>query len=1258
MDRPDSIARRRTLDLPAKPEAGLAEWTSKIKALQRQVDEDEEVEHRRLEQEIAASRLARIRRSTGFSQANSPDLSERENGLASTMDEPQISWPGDAASTLDKQKSQEDALRKLTGENRRTTGRTSMTSQTSTKPPKEPMSLAAFIGGRATGPKLTKHAPQQDAHDSTQFEQRTTITVPHPIFGRGGVAMPGMTHRETSSTSPLKASEAREKLVTVSNQIGVRDRKISTPTTVKTVVEKREEQALVAQRTGTSQRQRTISTPSSVSPVRSTPSVQFPANHPESKFESGPRPASYSPGLRSTTPQQSRYIPTNGQGTPPHSSSPTPRSIPSFQSSPSSLTSSQKPPITTPLLARPIQPSPRTSLGPQIPLSQNPSPAFLRTPPQKEPTPSISRLQGRGFVKSIVQASSQLQAGSPPTSPLPDRKDSGGRKQAPVLERWQFGATASSPSPPLISPKPAPLRKSRTEDPSSPTLEFTPPKIVRSDHTGRSLKSAVSLSSIAQVRSSAASDVGQDDSSRPAGLGSSTTLISYIKPVKTGDKAVVAVSPPARGRAESPEVDELGIQVRARSRDAVRERVSREFAELPSPSRKPLNHLTKDRAKKPRKARSAQDTITNAQNAASPSTSITHASVLKVLNTEVAQPQLATVIAVRDETLSTSDISSSRDRNSPTVLKASSLENKFEDDFFPSASDIKPLISEPPSTSLPDTTRPLATSNGTNSSHLAITPPLVRSREKPPKSPIRHGRIPSTGNRATVMDVAQAFQDTVSRESSTTDLDATDLTASLNRHELEDEDSVPRQDVKSIAVNWGPNSATVQPSVQADKRKPSNDRYSAIVMPPLEEERTPVPSPAATLPRTRVVPMSTEVSLKAEVQDDQENLKSGSFSPLSSKTAPVDESTFIHIECADEPFPHVDFDALLKAEPAAFVPDADAQTVSVDVMSIIGNTATSIMGSTHVFYDTEILAVIHRAKARSTGLVSTKVWTWRGKHCTAGEREERKLQELARRYGTFLVTVYQYCESAEFVSVLGGKLVTRQGTRAHWSPENTTMHLVRSINGVTFIDELELSIRNLCSGFSYCLSLLDTFYVWHGCGSTVEERRAAREYAQALSSQASSLIELVEGETDNDEMFWMILGDGEYANADYWKWRSTAPTLCPRLWSVNVHMGHEAVLRVQCFADQPAINDSVYVIDCIWEYYVLVGGEARGNRQDIRLALSTASEMSRKTSSSKPFSPTVHVLILPSQIPTDLRLNFRDLDESDLVRWGHFLWSL
>src|SRR5258708_2762796 len=42
----------------------------------------------------------------------------------------------------------------------------------------EPVSLAAFIGGRATGPRLNKRAVQQDVHDPTQFEQRTTISTP------------------------------------------------------------------------------------------------------------------------------------------------------------------------------------------------------------------------------------------------------------------------------------------------------------------------------------------------------------------------------------------------------------------------------------------------------------------------------------------------------------------------------------------------------------------------------------------------------------------------------------------------------------------------------------------------------------------------------------------------------------------------------------------------------------------------------------------------------------------------------------------------------------------------------------------------------------------------------------------------------------------------------------------------------------------------------------------------------------------------
>jgi len=66
----------RSVDLP-KPETGLAEWTSKIKAMQRQVDADDEAEQRKLEEEIAASRIARMRRSRGAgygSKTSSLDL--------------------------------------------------------------------------------------------------------------------------------------------------------------------------------------------------------------------------------------------------------------------------------------------------------------------------------------------------------------------------------------------------------------------------------------------------------------------------------------------------------------------------------------------------------------------------------------------------------------------------------------------------------------------------------------------------------------------------------------------------------------------------------------------------------------------------------------------------------------------------------------------------------------------------------------------------------------------------------------------------------------------------------------------------------------------------------------------------------------------------------------------------------------------------------------------------------------------------------
>ncbi len=75
MDSSYSTSSRRSYELP-KPDTGLAEWTSKIKAMQKQVDGDDENEQKSLEEEIAAARQARLRRSFGSSGGSRVDRAD------------------------------------------------------------------------------------------------------------------------------------------------------------------------------------------------------------------------------------------------------------------------------------------------------------------------------------------------------------------------------------------------------------------------------------------------------------------------------------------------------------------------------------------------------------------------------------------------------------------------------------------------------------------------------------------------------------------------------------------------------------------------------------------------------------------------------------------------------------------------------------------------------------------------------------------------------------------------------------------------------------------------------------------------------------------------------------------------------------------------------------------------------------------------------------------------------------------------------
>lgn len=101
--------------------------------------------------------------------------------------------------------------------------------------------------------------------------------------------------------------------------------------------------------------------------------------------------------------------------------------------------------------------------------------------------------------------------------------------------------------------------------------------------------------------------------------------------------------------------------------------------------------------------------------------------------------------------------------------------------------------------------------------------------------------------------------------------------------------------------------------------------------------------------------------------------------------------------------PRVDFDSLLKYNLQHHY-DPGTTTISVEVMSITGTTASSLTRHQTIFYDTELLAIVHRSKSQSSGLVSTSVWGWEGRRAVLGAREQRKLEEIAQRHGTSVVS--------------------------------------------------------------------------------------------------------------------------------------------------------------------------------------------------------------------------------------------------------------
>lgn len=389
-------------------------------------------------------------------------------------------------------------------------------------------------------------------------------------------------------------------------------------------------------------RPRTMSTPSGTHPTHST---ARPSPRPASPRARNP-PRSPNFDAHRTPPAFDGDFPLSKSPSLPSKSSTTAFMTPTKSATPSAPSPAFGVKLST--FSRSTTDSCKPKASPLTPQHRTPS---LHPPKEKDPTPSISRLKGRGFVQSMVKASSALEAAAAsPTKPEVG-KISPSMPSSSVASRWKPELPLPSSSQPAAAPISTNFRKSWTPSAAPSSMQKTvsqrkswttsePLKIeesnrertvrasdkqstnrsvrvVESHHTGRSghaperqqtgqstrVPGAEHIErSIHKVPSQPSLSASRPSTPPPAspgghGIGSSSTLFSYIKPMKTGDdhatghphsRPTTPKHVSADGIASTQDVDELGHRTWVglngqRQRDGV--------TGFPAPSGRPLVHV-------------------------------------------------------------------------------------------------------------------------------------------------------------------------------------------------------------------------------------------------------------------------------------------------------------------------------------------------------------------------------------------------------------------------------------------------------------------------------------------------------------------------------------------------------------------------------------------------------------------------------------------------------------------------------------------
>lgn len=251
---------------------------------------------------------------------------------------------------------------------------------------------------------------------------------------------------------------------------------------------------------------------------------------------------------------------------------------------------------------------------------------------------------------------------------------------------------------------------------------------------------------------------------------------------------------------------------------------------------------------------------------------------------------------------------------------------------------------------------------------------------------------------------------------------------------------------------------------------------------------------------------------------------------------------------------NIDTVRILQTPPYDFGPNGKIRFIRKQIHEVTGDGKLTPIHAhdEHVLFQDSMYLCTH-TYSEANGSKTTEVYLWAGNGVADPTLED--VQLFARNYAKQnqgrLVPIRPGKETPNFIDALGGIIVTRRGS---FPPTREFMLCGRKHLGRLVFDEVDFTLKGLCSGYAYIISTGGKVYVWKGRGCCAEELAGARLMGMDLAP-GGSFLEIDEG-LEPEEMIQIFppnIGKGPAIprSADHWRYKATSERYQTRLFKVE-----------------------------------------------------------------------------------------------------------